>query len=419
MAPMSQADGRTGAACEAEARWAPRGRRSRYGRRRLVGHVDPGTGEVVPNRPTRASAPSPTSRRESCGACAAGDVGPGAVAGPPRSLRGLRPAVAPPRARRPPTPRPTAPRSPLLAPRGCWPRSARRGATPPATPWRGGTGRATGSPATPRRHRRARRRWPRSGGAATRTACRSRRRASRCWWGMAAACRRRRGRPGTPSTRTPGSPGAGGTTTRRPGRAAWGRARVGPRGEAAERELAAPPCACAPELAAGRRARAHGRHRDERSGVVRGRPVGGDGAIAAATARAGYFAPFSNEVMGPLGALAARRDRDAVEKRLGDARGPPGLSTPRASAEGAPAGKPLVVLVALVPAAWLRRRTRGGGLDGDHAPGGPPRRGGGDRAPRTGGPPPTRVRGHREAARHLRQAGLRVADHVITLREFR
>ena len=30
-----------------------------------------------------------------------------------------------------------------------------------------------------------------------------------------------------------------------------------------------------------------------------------------------------------------------------------------------------------------------------------------------------RVRGHREAARHLRQAGLRVADHVITFREFR
>ena len=30
-----------------------------------------------------------------------------------------------------------------------------------------------------------------------------------------------------------------------------------------------------------------------------------------------------------------------------------------------------------------------------------------------------RVRGHREAARHLRQIGLRVVDHVITLREFR
>ena len=132
----------------------------------------------------------------------------------------------------------------------------------------------------------------------------------------------------------------------------------------------APPRACASELAAGRRARAHGRHCDERSGVVRGRPVGGDGAIAAATARAGRLAPFSNEAVGPLGALAACRDRDAVERRLGDARGLPGLRTPRASAEGTLAGRPLVVFVALVPAAWLRRRTRGGGLDGDHAPGG-------------------------------------------------
>ena len=132
----------------------------------------------------------------------------------------------------------------------------------------------------------------------------------------------------------------------------------------------APPCACASELAAGRRARAHGRHCDERSGVVRGRPVGRDGAIAAATARAGYFAPFSNEAVGPFEALAACHDRDAIERRLGDARGLLGLRTPRVSAEGTLAGRPLVVFVALVPAAWLRRRTRGGGLDEDHAPGG-------------------------------------------------
>ena len=39
------------------------------------------------------------------------------------------------------------------------------------------------------------------------------------------------------------------------------------------------------------------------------------------------------------------------------------------SAEGTLAGRPLVVFVALVPAAWLRRRTRESGLDGDHAPG--------------------------------------------------
>lgn len=95
-----------------------------------------------------------------------------------------------------------------------------------------------------------------------------------------------------------------------------------------------------------------------------------DGAIAAATAHAGRLALFSNEAVGPFEALAACHDRDAVERRFGDARGLPGLRTPRVSAEGTLAGRPLVVFVALVPAAWLRRRTRGGGLDGDHAPGG-------------------------------------------------
>ena len=51
MAPMRQADGRTGAACacEAEARWDPKRKQSRHGRRGLVGHVGPGTGEVVPD----------------------------------------------------------------------------------------------------------------------------------------------------------------------------------------------------------------------------------------------------------------------------------------------------------------------------------------------------------------------------------
>ena len=95
-----------------------------------------------------------------------------------------------------------------------------------------------------------------------------------------------------------------------------------------------------------------------------------DGAIAAATACAGYFALFPDEVTGPLGALAACHDRDAVERRLGGARGLLDFRTPRVSAEGTLAGRLLVVFVALVPAAWLRRRTRGGGLDGDHAPGG-------------------------------------------------
>ena len=71
--------------------------------------------------------------------------------------------------------------------------------------------------------------------------------------------------------------------------------------------------------------------------------------------------------------------------------------------------------------------TRDGGAFGYVAAEGPPsadgspnlrpRRRWGDRAPRAGGPPPPCVRGHREAARHLRQAGLQVVGHVITLRE--
>ena len=67
MALTGQTDRRTGTACacEAEARWDPERKQSRYGRRRLVGHVDPRTGEVVPNRPTRA--PSPGPRRECFG----------------------------------------------------------------------------------------------------------------------------------------------------------------------------------------------------------------------------------------------------------------------------------------------------------------------------------------------------------------
>ena len=74
--------------------------------------------------------------------------------------------------------------------------------------------------------------------------------------------------------------------------------------------------------------------------------------------------------MGPFEALAACHDRDAVERRLGDARGLLGLRTPCVSAEGILSGKLLVVFVALVPAAWQRRRTRESGLDGDHVPGG-------------------------------------------------
>ena len=69
MALIRQTDRRTGTACEVEARWDPKRKQSRYGRRRLLGYVDSEAGEVVsnrPTRPTRASAPSPASRRESC-----------------------------------------------------------------------------------------------------------------------------------------------------------------------------------------------------------------------------------------------------------------------------------------------------------------------------------------------------------------
>ena len=84
------------------------------------------------------------------------------------------------------------------------------------------------------------------------------------------------------------------------------------------------------------------------------------------TARAGYFALFPDEVTGPLGALAACHDRDAVERRFGGARGLPDLSTPRVSAEGTLAGKLFVTFVALVLTAWLRRRMRETGLDEEY-----------------------------------------------------
>ena len=120
----------------------------------------------------------------------------------------------------------------------------------------------------------------------------------------------------------------------------------------------------------GRHGRGHSSASSRAWTACRSRRGSWDGTIAVATARAGYFALFPDEVTGPLGALAACHDRDAVERRFGGARGLSGFGTPRVSTEGILSGNPLVVFVALVPAAWLRRRTRGGGLDGDHAPGG-------------------------------------------------
>ena len=71
MAQIRQTDKATGIVYvyETQAKWDPEKKQSRYGKRKLVGHVDPETGDVVPNRPTRASVSSPDSRREFYGSC--------------------------------------------------------------------------------------------------------------------------------------------------------------------------------------------------------------------------------------------------------------------------------------------------------------------------------------------------------------
>ena len=469
MALIRQTDRRTGAACacEAEARWDPKRKQSRYGRRRLVGHVDLGTGEVVPNRPTRASAPSPASRRESCGACALLDAvadESGVAAAPGRALPGTWDQVpslahymvcegSAPLSR---FPRYAATHGAPIATGAAGPGrrgGARRPLRLPGEEARGGRpavlrhhvgivalGGAGPGPAGPQQGpRTAPADEPRdAGGARQRHAAvlpqgRGQRRrrghgedaheghgpslpgrvrlvTGRGFWSVANADAMMRehleflmGMPTSlrlfrdavdahagelrgwgnydPSTGLYGMRVAHGWDyeERRPRRGDVVRARRrsyvylffdASRAAEAERRLAALLRACASELAAGRRVEAHERHCDEYFEVVRGRPVGRDGAIAAATARAGYFAPFSSEVMGPFEALAACHDRDAIERRFGGARGLPDLSTPRVSAEGTLAGKPLVVFVALAPAAWLCRRMRGSGLDGGHAPGG-------------------------------------------------
>ena len=53
---------------EAEAVWDKQKKQTRYTNRRMVGHVDPTTGEVVPNRPTVARPSAPTSTRLFAGA---------------------------------------------------------------------------------------------------------------------------------------------------------------------------------------------------------------------------------------------------------------------------------------------------------------------------------------------------------------
>jgi hypothetical protein len=53
---------------EAEAVWDKQKKQTRYTNRRMVGHVDPATGEVVANRPTTARASAPTATRLFAGA---------------------------------------------------------------------------------------------------------------------------------------------------------------------------------------------------------------------------------------------------------------------------------------------------------------------------------------------------------------
>ena len=106
-----------------------------------------------------------------------------------------------------------------------------------------------------------------------------------------------------------------------------------------------------------------------------GRPAEVAGALGTARSRwsrpARDTSPCSRtRPWGPSGRWRPAADKDAIERRLGGARGLLDFRTPRVSAEGTLAGRLLVVFVALVLTAWLRRRTRGGGLDGDHAPGG-------------------------------------------------
>ena len=70
--------------------------------------------------------------------------------------------------------------------------------------------------------------------------------------------------------------------------------------------------------------------------------------------------------MGPFEALAAYRDKDAIEKRFGDVKSLLDFRTPRVSTEETLSGKLFVVFVALVLAAWLRRRMKETGLDEDY-----------------------------------------------------
>ena len=473
MAQIRQTDKRTGTVYvyEAEAKWDPERKQTRYGKRRLVGHVDPETGVVVPNRPTRASASSPDSRREFFGACALLDA-VAAESGVGKALRRALPD--------------TWDQALSLAyymicegsaPLSRFPRYAAVHATPHGAPIAsqrssellasiGEPERDAFCDSLARRHGQGDRlfydttsissysealsqvRWGHNkdgvplpqlnlamlvgresgvplhyrkvaGNVADVTTVKALIRdmepsfegkvrlvMDRGFWSASNvnAMMRERfkfmiGLPASLKLFRDAVDGHGAElrtwanydeasglygmalphswdyVEERPRKGDVLRAKRrsyvylffdASRAAEAERRLAGLLRACSRELAAGNRVEAHERYYDEYFEVVRGKVVGKDGAIAAATARAGYFALFSNEVMGPFEALAAYRDKDAIEKRFGDVKSLLDFRTPRVSTEETLSGKLFVVFVALVLAAWLRRRMKETGLDEDY-----------------------------------------------------
>ena len=70
MTQIHQTDKRTGIeyVYESESYWDKEKKQSRYKPRKLIGHIDKKTGEIVPNRPMRTSPKDPLARRLFCGA---------------------------------------------------------------------------------------------------------------------------------------------------------------------------------------------------------------------------------------------------------------------------------------------------------------------------------------------------------------
>ena len=95
MKQVIQTDKRTGIeyVYEYECYWDKEKKQSRYSSRRLVGHIDKETGEVVPNRPTKASPASPSAQRLFCGSAHLLD-GLAAQTGLDKDLEGAFPGAA-------------------------------------------------------------------------------------------------------------------------------------------------------------------------------------------------------------------------------------------------------------------------------------------------------------------------------------